>query len=188
MPGKSEAVNTALEEYRAYLETLTFIQIDPRLQAQVRQSDIVQDTLVEAWLELNSLQALDDVARRRRLRRMLINNLLDKVREVTAAYHDPRLERSLEESAYRLKSQLIAEDRSPIELVEEEEEKELLRERLLKALAQLPERERQALILQKYHDCTLAEIAEHLGCTAGAVAGLQKRGLERLRQLVPEME
>jgi RNA polymerase sigma-70 factor (ECF subfamily) len=185
---KPEAVNLALEEFRAYLETLTCIQIDPRLRGQVRQSDIVQNTLVEAWKQLDSLLMLDDAARKRRLRRMLINNLLDRVREVTAACRDARLELSLEESAYRLKGQLIAEDRSPIEQVEQAEEKELLRERVLEALAQLPERERDALILQKYHDWTLAQIAEHLGCTAGAVAGLHARGLKRLRQLLPDME
>jgi RNA polymerase sigma-70 factor (ECF subfamily) len=185
---KPETVNQALEEFRAYLETLTFIQIDPRLRGQIRQSDIVQNTLIEAWMQLDRLQALDADARKRRLRRMLINNLLDKVREVTAACRDARLERSLEEaaaeSAYRLQDSLAAEDTSPGEQLVRKEEGE----RLLEALARLPERERQALILQKYHNWTLAQIAEELGCTPNAVAGLHARGLKRLRQLLPEME
>jgi RNA polymerase sigma-70 factor (ECF subfamily) len=185
---KPEVVNLALEEHRAYLETLTFIQIDPRLRGQVRRSDIVQNTLVEAWKHLDRLQALDDAARKRRLRRMLINNLLDRVREVTAACRDARLERSLEEaaaeSACRLQDRLAAEDTSPSEHLVRKEEGE----RLLEALARLPEREREALILQKYHDWTLAQIAEYLGCTPGAVAGLHARGLKRLRQLLPDME
>jgi hypothetical protein len=33
---KPDAVNQALEEFRAYLETLTCIQIDPRLRGQIR--------------------------------------------------------------------------------------------------------------------------------------------------------
>jgi RNA polymerase sigma-70 factor (subfamily 1) len=185
---KPEAVNLALEEFRAYLETLTFLQIDPRLRGQVRQSDIVQSTLVEAWKHLDHLRALDDAARKRRLRRMLINNLLDRVREVTAACRDARLERSLEkaaaDSASRLQDRLAGEDASPREQLVRQEEGE----RLLDALARLPEREREALILQKYHNWTLAQIAEHLACTAGAVAGLHARGLKRLRQLLPDME
>jgi RNA polymerase sigma-70 factor (ECF subfamily) len=58
--------------------------------------------------------------------------------------------------------------------------------RLAEALAQLPERQRDAIILQKFHGWKLAEIAEHLECTTGVVAGLQARGLARLRQLVPD--
>ena len=54
-------------------------------------------------------------------------------------------------------------------------------------LTQLPEREREALILQKYHGWTQAQIAAHLGCTAGAVAGLHARGLKRLRELLPDL-
>jgi hypothetical protein len=32
MPSNAEAVNQALREFRAYLETLSFIQLDPRLR------------------------------------------------------------------------------------------------------------------------------------------------------------
>jgi RNA polymerase sigma-70 factor (ECF subfamily) len=188
VPGHSDAVNQTLEEFRAYLETLTFIQIDPRLRGQVRHSDIVQNTLVEAWAQLERIQALDPDARRRWLRRMLVNNLLDRVREVTAACRDGRLERSLEqpaaESACRLQDRLAAADTSPSERLMRQEEGE----RLFEALALLPAREREALILQRYHGWTLAQIAAHLECTANAVAGLHARGLKRLRQLLPEME
>ena len=56
--------------------------------------------------------------------------------------------------------------------------------RLLEALAKLDVRQREALILQQYHGWKLAQIAEHLGCTSGAVAGLHARGLKRLRQFL----
>ena len=49
--------------------------------------------------------------------------------------------------------------------------------------------EQAALALYREHgfaQTTVAEIAEHLGCTTGVVAGLQARGLARLRQLVPD--
>ena len=71
-----DAVNQALGEYRAYLETLTCIQIDPRLRGKFGMSDIVQQTLVEAWQDLERLQAFDDADRKRWLRRVLVNNLL----------------------------------------------------------------------------------------------------------------
>jgi RNA polymerase sigma factor (sigma-70 family) len=60
--------------------------------------------------------------------------------------------------------------------------------RVLEALAQLPPRQRDALILQQYHGWKLVQIAEHLGCTANAVAGLHARGLAKLRELLSDME
>jgi DNA-directed RNA polymerase specialized sigma24 family protein len=55
MPRNTDAVNEAVEEFRDYLETLTFMRIDPRLQSKFGRSDIVQDTLVEAWLDLERI-------------------------------------------------------------------------------------------------------------------------------------
>jgi RNA polymerase sigma factor (sigma-70 family) len=60
--------------------------------------------------------------------------------------------------------------------------------RLLDALSKLDPRQREALILQKYHGWKLEQIAEHLGCTTGAVAGLHARALKKLRKLLPDME
>ena len=68
-----DAVNRALGEYRAYLETLTWIQIDPRLQCELSMSDIIQNTLLEAWRDLDRIERLDDKGRRGWLRRMLVN-------------------------------------------------------------------------------------------------------------------
>jgi RNA polymerase sigma-70 factor (subfamily 1) len=188
VPRNDDAINEALGEFRAYLETLTFIQIDPRLRCKFSMSDIVQQTLVEAWCELELLQALDDAGRRRRLRRMLVNNLLQEIEKWRAQARDPRREQSLEaaasESSVRLQSWLAAEDSSPSGRLAAQEEAL----RLLEALSQLDARQREALILQKYHGWTLAQIAEHLSCTTGAVAGLHARGLKKLRELLPEME
>ena len=57
------------------------------------------------------------------------------------------------------------------------------------ALAGLPEPQREALVLQYWQGCTLAEIGAQLGRTPAAVAGLLKRGLKKLRQeLQPDEE
>jgi RNA polymerase sigma-70 factor (ECF subfamily) len=182
VPRNADAVNEALEEYRAYLETLTFIQIDPRLRSKFGLSDVVQDTLVEAWRDLEHIQALDAEGRKRWLRRMLVNNLLETIDHWRAKRRDVDLEQPMEaaaaESSCRLQQWLAAEDSSPSSpLVREEEALALV-----EALSQLDVRQREALILQKYHGWTLAQIAERLSCTVGAVAGLHARGLEELRR------
>jgi RNA polymerase sigma-70 factor (ECF subfamily) len=53
--------------------------------------------------------------------------------------------------------------------------------RLAEALGRLPEAQREALVLQHWKGCSLAEIAEQMGRTRTAVAGLLKRGLSQLR-------
>jgi hypothetical protein len=119
----TDEVNRALEKYRAYLETLTFIQIDPRLRRQIGWSDIIQDTLLEEWKEFDRIQQLDEEGRKGRLRRMLLNNLRDAMRKLLSVRHDVRLERSLEtaasESAYRVEHQIAIEDSSE-RMVDEE--------------------------------------------------------------------
>ena len=58
--------------------------------------------------------------------------------------------------------------------------------RLVDALALLPEANRQALILRHCQGLSLAEISARLGRTPPAVAGLLKRGLAELRDLLPD--
>ena len=66
MPGSADAVNEALGEFRAYLETLTFIQIDPRLRSKFGMSDVIQKTLMEAWRDLERLTRTSRTSRRSR--------------------------------------------------------------------------------------------------------------------------
>jgi RNA polymerase sigma-70 factor (ECF subfamily) len=184
MRGRPDASNQALEQYRAYLETLTFIHIDPRLRSEFSMSDIIQKTLVEAWRDLDRIEALDAEHRKHWLRTMLVNNLIEEIERAKAKKRDFRRKKSLDESLGRLRNWEAVEDTTPGE--SEERKRKALR--LLEALSQLPPRQREALILQKYQGWTLAQIAEHLGCTTGAVAGLHAHGLKKLRKLLPDME
>jgi DNA-directed RNA polymerase specialized sigma24 family protein len=52
------------------------------------------------------------------------------------------------------------------------------------ALAQLPVAQGEALVLQHWHGLTLAQIGERLDRTPVAVAGLLKRGLKQLREIL----
>jgi RNA polymerase sigma factor (sigma-70 family) len=119
---------------------------------------------------------------------MLINNLREEIDKYLTAGRDVALEQPLrsaaEESSGRLNDWLAADDTAPGERLAKQERAL----RLLEALAQLDPRQREALILQRWHGWKLAEIAEHMQCTPGVVAGLHHRGLARLRELLPEME
>ena len=54
--------------------------------------------------------------------------------------------------------------------------------RLAAALEGLPDAQREAVRLHYWHGWTVAQVAEHLGRSPAAVAGLLKRGLRQLRE------
>jgi RNA polymerase sigma-70 factor (sigma-E family) len=62
------------------------------------------------------------------------------------------------------------------------DDRELLRE----ALARLPERQREVLLLRYYEDLTEAEIAKRLGCAPGTVKSSAARALRSLRDMLPD--
>src|SRR5262249_29674069 len=149
---------------------------------------VVQETVVQAWRNLEDIQALDADERKCYLRRMLMNNMIETIEKFLAQKRDYRREQTIEAAAEQSSSRLIdwmvAEKSSPCtKLIKKE-----TRLRVLEALSQLPQREREALSLQMYHGWKLNEIAEYLGCGSSAVAGLQARGRARLKESLRDLE
>ncbi len=180
----SEMTDSALswERDRRYLTVLAQTQLDPRWSGKVDLSGVVQQTLLEAHQAAAGLRAKESGQRLAWLRRILANNLSDELRKWATAARDARRDVSLEarlaESSLRLQNWLAADDPSPSSALQQEEQ---IR-RLVDALQNLPEAQREALMLQHWHGWSLAEIAEHLDRTPAAVAGLLKRGLRQLRE------
>jgi RNA polymerase sigma-70 factor (ECF subfamily) len=83
-----------------------------------------------------------------------------------------------------LEAWLASEQSSPSERAEKNEQ--LLR--LAEALEQLPEAQREAVVLHHLRGLSLAELASHLGRSEGAAAGLLHRGIKRLRELLHDLE
>ena len=172
------------ERYRDYLRVLVRLQLDPMLQGKVDVSGVVQQTLIEAHqAPFSSSERAGGQAAW--LRRILANNLADEIRKLRAAKRDVARERSidaeLEHSSRRLHDWLSASGSSPSHSLQREE---AVRQ-LAVALAKLPEAQCDAVILRHVKGCSLVELSEQLGRSPAAVAGLLKRGLERLRALLP---
>jgi RNA polymerase sigma-70 factor (ECF subfamily) len=171
----------AWERYRAALHTLARLKVDPRVQAKLDLSGVVQQTLLEAYLARDRWQGGDDGRQLAYLRRALAHNLTDALRYFATAKRDRDLECPLADAAglssSRVQEWLAADQSSPSD-VAARGERDLL---LADALNELPEAQRDALILQHWHGWSLAEIGDRLGRSPAAVAGLIKRGLQTLR-------
>ena len=175
-----------LDGYYQYLILLARVHLDPRLARKLDASDVVQQTLLEAHEQRGQFRGQDEAELAAWLRQILIHNLADALRGFRRARRDVARERSLEEavdhSSAKLDAWLAAEQSSPSQQAMQHERAV----RLANALAELPDAQREALVLQHWHGRSLAEIAEHLGRTSTAVAGLLKRGLKRLRVLLQD--
>jgi RNA polymerase sigma-70 factor (ECF subfamily) len=175
-----------LERYRHYLELLARLQLQPRFQSKLGASDIVQQALLKAIQNLGQYRGQSEAELAGWLRRILTNTLVDAVRELDAAKREVGLECALEaalaQSSARLEALLQSSPASPSE--ELARHHELLH--LSKALAQLPQDQRQALELHYLQGCTVAAVAERMERSERSVAGLVRRGLQRLRGLMSD--
>ncbi|NHB84047.1 SigE family RNA polymerase sigma factor [Tessaracoccus sp. HDW20] len=122
--------------------------------------DLVQDTLVKAWL---AWRRIDPSTASAYVRRIMVNLATDRWRRRRyesfpgefAGRPDERSTRDFEAS----------DDRSFI----------------LAQLGTLSARERAIIVLRYYHDLTEADVAETLGCSVGTVKSTASRALARLR-------
>lgn len=186
MSQQVEANGPKLEHYRQYLALLARTHLGPQRRTKPEASDIVQQTLLEAHQKLDQFRGSTDAEMAAWLRRMLSCNLADAFRALGRQKRDVAREQSLDESldqsCSRLEVWLEAIQTSPSAKAAKNEQ--LVR--LAWALGQLPDAQREAVELHHLHCMSLAETAEHLDRSTSAVAGLLRRGLGKLREMLEE--
>ncbi len=177
-----------LERQRSYLLLLARLHVGAALRNKIDLSGIVQETLLEACQAGPQLNALEAGQQAVWLRRALAHNLADEVRKLSTGKRDMRREQSLEaalnDSASRIEGWLAAQQSSPSQAAQREERAA----ELMQALADLPEAQREALVLRHCENWSLADISQQLNRTPAAVAGLLKRGLKQLREHLHKLE
>jgi RNA polymerase sigma-70 factor (ECF subfamily) len=140
--------------------------------------------LIQAYQALDGFRGQTEAELAAWLRQILAHNLAHLAREFGRQKRDAAREMTLaaavDQSSARIESWLAAEDTSPTQRAERNDQ--LLR--LAAALETLPNEQREAVELHYWQGWTLTQIAEHQGRTTGSVAGLMHRGLAKLRELL----
>jgi RNA polymerase sigma-70 factor (ECF subfamily) len=181
MPPEATSSQPSLERYRSYLMLLARWHWNPRLTGKLDPSDVVQQTLVQAWQGRSGFRGETDAELKAWLRQILTRSLADLARSYGQQKRDLAKERSLDamvsDSSARLEAWLDDQRSSPQEQAQRNE----LLVQLADAMGALPESQQEAVTLFHLHGMSVKEIGELMNRTPAAVASLLKRGLQTLR-------
>ncbi len=186
MPHGANEARAVLEGYRGYLRTIARLQLDHRVRGLLDPSDVVQQTMLKAHENWDQFRGRTDAERAGWLRQILANQLADAARR--RGWKEARgrsLEADLEASSRRLEGWLAVDDASSPSVRVSRQEQLL---RLAAALEQLPEDQRQAIELCHLQGMTVKDACEAMGRSPASVAGLLRRGLKALRNLLHDLD
>lgn len=176
----------SLEQFRRYLVAIARLQVAARpwLAAKLDASDLVQVALLKAHAARDQFRGSTPAELCAWLRQILSRTLANELRALGQEKRDVGAERSLEAdldaSSCRLDAWLAADQTSPSEQADRRDRAD----RLAAAVEALPDDQRQVVLLKHCQGLPLAEVAERCGRTPASVAGLLRRGLARLRELL----
>lgn len=140
------------------LRYATALTCDPHLA-----QDVVQEVLLRAqrqWSRISAMHAPDQY-----VRRMITNEYL--------SWRRRRAARTIATTHQALDAVARPVADPAVDVAE--------RDAMRVRIASLPRKQRAAVLLRYYEDCTDAEIAETLGCSAGTVRSHLSRALRTLR-------
>jgi RNA polymerase sigma-70 factor (ECF subfamily) len=186
--GDPSAWAAIVEQLRPRLRQAAERQLSQRLRRRVDPSDVVQQSLAEAWTARSDFAGCSAAELEKWLRRILDRNLQDHVREhVHANKRSIDRERSFDEllSSGDFRPEVfLANDLSPRSAVAR---REVVAE-ITALLATLPPGQRDAVKMRFFDRCSLADMAARLKLSENAAAQLLHRGLKNLRRLCREGE
>jgi RNA polymerase sigma-70 factor (ECF subfamily) len=179
--GSKEALGQMLDACRGYLLLIAGQEISPDLRAKGGASDLVQETLLDAFRDFTHFQGHTEQELFGWLRRILLNNVSNFARR----YRDTAKRQTSAEvpldagaSSANWAQTLIGSDSTPSAHAIADEQTQAVQN----ALERLPDDYRQIILLRYQSELPFEEIGHLMGRSANAAEKLWLRAIERLRQ------
>ena len=184
--GDSTARQQLLVRHRDRLRRMVAVRMDRRLAARIDPSDVVQEVLADAAQELSDYLRERPLPFYPWLRQLAWDRLVElhrrhvRARKRSVTREETGVLDLPDESAVQLAARLLDTGSSPSEKLLREE----LRGRVRAALALLPVRDREVLVLRHLEQLRTREIALIVGISEAAVKQRHVRALDRLQGLL----
>jgi RNA polymerase sigma-70 factor (ECF subfamily) len=183
--GDTSARDCLFDRHRERLRKMVAVRMDQRLRGRLDPSDVVQEVLTEAWKRIEDYLGKRPLPFYPWLRQLAWERLVKlHQRHLHAGKRAIQREQApnIGVSDEAMTAWLPSPGSSPSSRAVRAE----LESRIHDALARLPEKDRDVLVMRYLEGLSTAETAEILGTSVGAVKVRHFRALERLRNLLGE--
>lgn len=176
----ADAVNELLNLHRDRLKGMVRLRLSPQLQRRVDESDIVQESLIDAGRKLKAYAARPRMPFYLWIRNLTALKLLEAHRRHLATdKRDVSRENSLPQaSSILLADQLSASLTSPSQAAIKNE----ARLQLQRSLEAMDDIDREVLVLRHFEQLSTSETAQILGISKSTAGSRYLRALDRLRE------
>lgn len=185
--GAENAKAELLEHFRKYLRLLAHLHMKPLLKAKFDESDIVQETCIQAAQAFQQFEGNSEKQFAAWLRQILANKGAEMARTYRTNKRDARMEIQLQnafdKSSIDLAKIIPDQNSSPSRVA-------IRRERsvqLADAISAVGGDKREVLILHGLQGMSIGDVAKSMGRTEASTWKLWARGLQELRRIATEM-
>jgi RNA polymerase sigma-70 factor (ECF subfamily) len=182
--GEPQALDQLFARHRPYLSQLVELRLDPKLRQRVDPSDVVQEAQLEATRRLEGYLRQPAMPFRLWLRQLAQDRML-----MMRRYHLGAARRALgreialpERSSLLLAQQLLAPGSTPSQQLEHQE----LSRRVRQAVSELPEADREVLLMRTVEGLSFEEVSYLLKIDSAAARKRHGRALLRLGKILAE--
>ena len=181
--GSTEALGKLLEYYRPYLRLLARMQVASRLQKELDESDVVQETFLDAARDFPQFRGSSDAEFVAWLKRLLAANVTDAHRRFLGTrkrdvLKEAQVLQMLDRSSAIIDQRLLARVESPSAAVDVRERAV----RLATALERLPPKYHDVILLHHFQGMAFQDVANQLDRSLHSVKNLWLRALVALKR------
>lgn len=184
--GDEDAVNRLIQRHRDAVRRMVAMRLDRGIAQRVDASDVVQDVMLEATRRMRDYLANPQMPFHLWLRQLAKDRMIDLHRRHHAQRRDVGRERSMtaggraDQSSLDLARQLIDSELTPAAATVRKE----LEQRFMAAVDELPEADREIIIMRHAEHLSNSEVAQALDLSPAAAGMRYLRAVRRLRELL----